>query len=229
MDLAREALPLRLDALRDVFFDSPGKTLGATMPVRSQAALGLPENVSFRKARVEFAVLNVQGSNNSLEPWSGLGYTAPTAEQLAEVAARDAANVALIGETFDRAQRTNARSVVVMLQADMFDPWLAAQAPTASDVSGFVNVVRTLADRARAFDGTVYLVNGDSHRYNADRPLAAGSLWTSVYGVAPVPNLQRVTVEGDASSNEWTRFTVSPNATRDAVLTWQRVPYTTTK
>lgn len=86
----------RLTKLREVFYPRPGRTLGGNMPVSSQAKLGLPENVSFREARVEFAVINVQGSNNSLAPWSGLGETAPTEAQLAEFEQRDDANVALL-------------------------------------------------------------------------------------------------------------------------------------
>lgn len=216
----------RLAKLRQVFYPKPGKTLGGNMPLSSQAKLGLPENVTFREARVEFAVVNVQGSNNNLAPWTGLGLGAPTAEQLAEFGHRDAANVALINDTFARAEQRNARSVVIMTQADMFDPWLMSQNPSAEDVSGFVNVVDAIADGARGFDGTVYVINGDSHRYNADRPLAEGSAWLSVYGIDDaVPNLQRITVEGDATSKEWTRFTI--NRTGEPVLTWERVPYTT--
>ncbi|WP_425310130.1 metallophosphoesterase [Ammonicoccus fulvus] len=214
----------RLDKLREVFYPVPGRTLGGTMPLKSQAALGLPENVSFREARVEFAVLNVQGSNNDLAPWTGIGKTSPTPEQLAEFNHRQDANLALLNETFDRAEQRNARGVVIMLQADMFDPWLLAQDPTQNDVSGFVKLVEALSERSSAFDGPVYLINGDSHRYNADKPLAADSEWLRIYGVEAAPNLQRITVEGDANSHEWTRFTV--NKKGDEVLTWERVPYT---
>lgn len=112
-----------------------------------------------------------------------------------------------------------------MTQADMFDPWLLAQDPTVDDVSGFVDIVTTLADRSRGFDGPVYLVNGDSHRYNADQPLAADSEWLRIYDIRATPNLQRITVDGDATSKEWTRFTI--NRTGDPVLTWERMPYTT--
>ena len=68
----------RLGALREVFFDEPGKTLGATMPVRSQAELGLPENVAFGAQRVAFAAVHIVGSNNSTLPWTGLRESEPT-------------------------------------------------------------------------------------------------------------------------------------------------------
>ena len=48
----------RLATLRGMFFADPGKTLGGTMPVDSQADLGLPENVTFGKNRVAFSVIN---------------------------------------------------------------------------------------------------------------------------------------------------------------------------
>jgi hypothetical protein len=221
----------RLDTLREMFFANPGKSLGGTMPVESQADMGLPENVTFEQNRIAFSVINTQGSNNSLAPWSGLGRTEATDEQLDEVAARTAADIAQLEKTFADAKRTNARAVVVMTQADMFDPsQLAAAQENPHQVSGFRPIVDALVAGARSFDGPVYLINGDSHVYNADQPLAAGSPWLEVYGQQAVGNLDRVTVEGAATSNEWLRFTVAPNsAGTDEVLTWERVPYTGAK
>lgn len=222
----------RLATLRGMFFADPGKTLGGTMPVDSQADLGLPENVTFGKNRVAFSVINTQGSNNSLAPWSGLGLAEATNEQLDEVATRTAADVAQLQETFADARRTNARAVVVVTQADMFDPFQLANGveENPDQVSGYRPIVDALAAGARSFGGPVYLINGDSHSYNADQPLAAGSPWLEVYGQQPLGNLDRVTVEGAATSNDWMRFTVAPNAAAtDEVLTWERVPYTGTR
>lgn len=222
----------RLDSVRDIFFPVADRTLGVPMKVDSQDELGLPENQRFREQRVEFVAIDVQGSHNSTDPWAGLGLTVPTPEQLAEVAHRDAANIAQVSEAFDDARRTNARGVVIFTQADMFEPRLATAGITETDVAAFRPIVGAIAEQARAFDGPVYLINGDSHRYNADEPLAAGSPWVDAYGVGAVENLQRVTVEGDATSNEWTRFTVAPNSAgkgknaAQELLTWERVPYT---
>lgn len=218
----------RLDTLREIFFPVANKTLGATMPVKSQAAIGLPENVSFTKQRVEFAVVDVQGSNNSLAPWSGLGLTEATDEQLAEEAHRTEANVALINQTFAKAEKTNARGVVIMTQADMFDPWQLTQNVEQNPelVSGFQETVEAIAAGARSFDGPVYLFNGDSHVYNADEPLAEGSPWVNVYDIEPLTNLQRITVEGAATSNEWLRVSVAPaNQQTDELLIWERVQF----
>jgi hypothetical protein len=219
----------RLDAIRELFFAEPGKTLGGNMPVKSADDAGLPENVTFTKQRIAFSVINVQGSNNSLLPWSGLGLSEPTAEQLAEVHARTAADVAQLEETFATAKASNARAVVVMTQADMFDPYMISQGVTENPelVSGFRPIVDAIAEGSRNFGGQVYLINGDSHIYNDDSPLAQGSPWLGVYGQEAVANLRRVTVEGAATSNEWLRVTVQPNAASSGeLLHWERVPYT---
>jgi hypothetical protein len=218
----------RLDALRDLFFATPGKTLGGNMPVKSAADQGLPENVTFNEQRIAFSVVNVQGSNNSLLPWSGLGQTEPNKAQLAEVDARTAADVAQLERTFSDATKTNARAVVIMTQADMFDPYLLTQGVEEDPeiVSGFRSIVETIAAGSQAYGGPVYVFNGDSHVFNDDSPLAEGSPWLDVYDADKVPNLHRVTVEGAATSNEWLRVTVAPGASSGSdVLSWQRVPY----
>ncbi|WP_404287515.1 hypothetical protein [Glutamicibacter arilaitensis] len=218
----------RLDTLREMFFPVVNKTLGGTMQVDSQADIGLPENVQFTKNRVAFSVVNLQGSNNSLAPWTGLGLTEPTSEQLEEVALRTEANLDQLNETFAKAKRSHARAVVVMTQADMFTPGFEDESlDNPESVSGFKPFVEALASESKAFGGPVYLVNGDSHVFNQDAPLAAGSPWLEVYDVAPVPNLQRVTVEGAATSKEWLRVSIAPNsAEAEGVLSWERVPFT---
>ncbi|MGO4589369.1 hypothetical protein [Paenarthrobacter sp. 2TAF44] len=218
----------RLDTLREMFFNTPGKTLGGNMPVKSAAEQGLPENVTFSKERVAFSVINVQGSNNSLAPWSGLGETVPNGAQLAEVQARTAADVAQLQRTFADARKTNSRAVVIMTQADMFDPFMLSQGAEANPelVSGFRPIVQAIAAGSASYGGPVYIFNGDSHVYNDDAPLAPGSPWLRIYGVDAAENMRRVTVEGAATSNEWLRVTVAPNSSSgNDVLSWRRVPY----
>ena len=56
-------------------FDEPGRSLGQKqMPLEAQD--GFPENVVYHRAEVTFVAANVPGSNNGLQPWSGLGNTA---------------------------------------------------------------------------------------------------------------------------------------------------------
>ncbi|MET1086232.1 MAG: hypothetical protein ABWY04_03780 [Arthrobacter sp.] len=217
----------RLDKLREVFFDQPGKTLGATMPVRSQDELGLPENVRFTQNRVAFSVLNIQGSNNSLLPWTGLGETTATPQQLAEVEHRTDAVLAQIRGTFADAGRRNDRAVVLMIQADMFDPSLLAAASANPDsVSGFRGIVQTIIEETNSFDRPVYLINGDSHVFAENEPLAEGSPWLGVYGQPAADDLQRITVDGSNNATNYVRFTVAGNSARGAdVLSWEKVPF----
>ena len=217
----------RLDKLREVFFDEPGKTLGATMPVKTQANLGLPENVRFTQNRVAFSVLNIQGSNNSLQPWTGLGETTATPEQLAEVEHRTDAVLAQIRDTFADAERRNDRAVVLMTQADMFDPSLLAAATANPDtMSGFREIVRTIIDETNSFDAPVYLINGDSHVFAENQPLAEGSPWLDIYGQPAADDLQRITVDGSANATNYVRFTVAGNSADGAdVLAWEKVPF----
>jgi hypothetical protein len=213
----------RLAYDRSVFFANPGISLGQH-PVKldTQAAAGFPENVSLRRDGVDFAVVHVVGSNDGVQPWTGLGDTVPRPEQLAAEQARMANAIALVKSAFATAKQKHDRAVTVLLQADMFDP---TYTPAWSDISAFQPLVQTLVEQSAAFDGEVYLVNGDSHVYNSDRPLATGSPWLSTYGVSgSADNLTRVTVDGSSNNKDWLRVTVNrPGA--DHVLSWERVPY----
>ncbi|MFJ6156715.1 hypothetical protein ACIQF8_17705 [Pseudarthrobacter sp. NPDC092184] len=217
----------RLDRLREVFFNEPGKTLGATLPVKTQENLGLPENVRFAQNRVAFSVLNVQGSNNSLQPWTGLGETSATPEQVAEVEYRTGAVLAQIRETFADAERRNDRAVVLMTQADMFDPSLLAAATANPEVvSGFREIVAAIVEETNSFDAPVYLINGDSHVFAENQPLAAGSPWLEIYGQAEADDLQRITVDGSANATNYVRFSVAGNSADGSdVLSWEKVPF----
>jgi hypothetical protein len=211
----------RLAKIREVFFPRPGYTLGQdSVPVPSQADQGIPEDVKWQRADVAFAAVDVVGSNNSLAPWTG--HTAPTPEQTVEVLARTSAVIQEIHDTFADARMHHNKAVVLLLQADMFDPTVAA--PAFADYYGFQPIVAAIARESSAFGGPVYLFNGDSHIYNTDDPLAAGSKWLPFYGISnPVPNLTRITVDGSTGVNNYLRVTV--NGRGPQVLTWERVPF----
>ncbi len=215
----------RLAYDRSVFFDQPGTTLGQhPITVKSQVNAGFPENVQLRRHDVEFAMIHVVGSNDDLQPWLGIGKTTPTPEQVAEEHARMANAIAEVRDTFAQATRRHDRAVMVLQQADMFDPTYTPN--YATDISAFQPLVQALVEESAKFDGQVYLVNGDSHVYNSDQPLAAGSTWLTTYGVTgSADNLQRITVDGSSNNQDWLRFTITrPGAAQ--VLTWDRVPYT---
>ncbi len=208
----------RLDAIRATFFDRPGRTLADRERIRSQARYGYPENVQWSESEVTFAAVHIVGSNNGMAPWTG--NTAATPEQTAEVLGRTAAAIEGIHDAFDAARHHRSRAVMIMTQADMFDPTVAQ--PTYANYYAFTPIVQTLITEADDFRGPVYLVNGDSHVYNEDQPLAAGSPWLDLYGVdGSTDNLTRITVEGAADVDEYLKFTVS----RRGVVSWQRVPF----
>lgn len=211
----------RLAAVRATFFPRPGKTLGGhSVAVQSHAAQGYPEDVRYSRAGVVFAAIHVVGSDNSLLPWTG--HTGPTPEQVAEEQGRTADVLALIDESFAQASAEDAKSVALLTQADMFDPTVSD--PQHSDYDAFTPIVHAIADHARDFGKPVYLFNGDSHVYNADHPLGAGSPWLSLYGVgAAVPNLQRVTVDGSTGVSDYLRVRVTEDPA--APLSWVKVPF----
>jgi hypothetical protein len=212
----------RLAAVRSLFFPRPGTTLGRPVPVTSQASKGLPENVRYERAGLSFATLHVVGSNNDLAPWTGIGNTTVTPEQGAEQRHRMAGAIANVRAAFRDARRHQLRGVVLAQQADMFDPTVPD--PAFSDYSAFKPLVQALVDESRRFHGPVYLFDGDSHVFNQDRPLAAGSSWLRFYGAKHgADNLQRVTVDGsDLGEADWLKVTVT--ADDEHPLSWQRVP-----
>ncbi|WP_344808279.1 metallophosphoesterase [Microlunatus ginsengisoli] len=211
----------RLSKVRQVFFARPGFTLGRPERVDSEAAAGYPENVRFVRSGVSFAAVHIVGSNNSMAPWTG--NQAPTPDQTAEVLGRTASDVAEIRAAFATARRGHLSAVVLLTQADMFDP--TATNPAFADYYAFQPVVQAIAAEAATFRRPVYLFNGDSHVYNSDRPLAPGSAWLDFYHVsAPARNLSRVTVDGSDNAKDYLRVRIDP--TDRQVLSWNRVPFT---
>jgi hypothetical protein len=211
----------RLAAIRAVFFPRPGYTLGQdSVRVTSQAASGFPENVRYTRADVSFAALHIVGSNNSLAPWTG--NTGPTPEQTSEVLGRTASVIQTIHDAFTTAAARHNRAVVLLTQADMFDPTVAS--PSFADYFAFAPIVKAIAHESASLRAPVYLFNGDSHVYNSDKPLGNGSRWLSFYGVdSAVNNLSRITIDGSTGVNNYLRVTVSPHDSQ--VLTWTRVPF----
>ena len=211
----------RLAKVRSLFFDRPGHTMGADMGVGSQAAQGVPENVRWERAGISFATLHVVGSDNDLEPWTGLGETGPTSAQVREERSRMAATIANLRRAFATAEANGDRTVVLQQQADMFDE--TVNSPSSADYAAFKPLVRALADAASSYDGHVYLFNGDSHRFRQDTPLAPGSRWLDFYGVeGAAGNLTRVTVDGsDLGETDWLKVTARPGSDE---LTVDQVP-----
>lgn len=190
----------RLEAVRNVFFPVPGTTLGErSMTVTAQPAVhpehaAYVENVRFVRSRVVFATVHVVGSENGLDPWTGLPGGDRPEERLAEFQARRAANLAWIDATFDEAERSGAAGVVLLMQAE----------PTPTP--GFAAERALIAERAAAYGRPVLLAHGDEHRYEVER------------GYAGVANLTRLETYGNTAT-EWLRLTVDPRT--EGVFSWE--------
>jgi hypothetical protein len=193
----------RLSALRDLFFAEPGVTLGGRKK-QVLAQSGYPENVLWMQSKAVFSTLHVVGSNNSLAPWSGLGFGAPTPEQLAEAGDRIEAAIEWVDAAFDIADENDARGVVLMMQADTF---FAAN----ETLAGFVDILNRIEDRAAAFGGPVLLLQGDTHAYVEDAPFAGA------------PNVTRIVVEGAELGDEWLKLEIDPRS--PDFFSWERVPF----
>lgn len=228
--------PLKeLASVRQLFFAQPGKTLGLQeKTVWSQAEYfdtAYPsdsqyvENVIWQDSKTVFATFNMPGgSNNDTSPWTGAFATvASKAAQALEVSQRSGANLRWLQATFDQAQRAHARAVVIILQADMWDP--EATATGGAGLDKYTPFVQELADLSVSFGRPVLLLNGDSHLYEADHPLADP---TSTQGVIhhtqAVPNLTRITVQGSTNAPaEWLKLTIDPR--KPQVFSWENVAY----
>ena len=220
-----------LAAVRRLFFARPGHTLGLTdKSVLTQAKYFDPaypgdaayvENVMWMDGKVVFVTVNLPGSNNDTLPWTGT-FANPSA-QAAEVAARTAADVRWLQSAFDLANQSHARAVVIGLQADMWD--LSALAAGGDGLDKYDGFVQALADETNAFGGPVLLLNGDSHLYEEDHPLAdPTSTAGAIHHTQAVPNLTRITVQGSTNAPaEWLRLTIDTR--KPQPFSWSNVAY----
>ncbi len=208
----------RLDRERAIFFAQP-YSLGRR-PLRQQVqatplCLGLNgpvpcvENRRWTLRGVTYATLNVQGSCNNL---------CDTAPDAAEWAARNAANIAWLRDTFAQAKRRGSMAVMLISQAnpgwDQSDPTRAplrdaktlAQTDGAPD--GFKDYLLALREEVVAFRRPVAYVHGDSHYYRVDKPFLDGA-------GRRLENFTRVETFGNNAANgnndvQWLKVIVDP-------------------
>jgi hypothetical protein len=217
--------------VRQVFFAKPGLTLGKhTMPVQTQAEnfdrtypsdAQFVENLMWQDGHVVFLTLNLPGSNND-----GMTWEAPFTDEPArtrEAAQRTGADIRWLQRAFAQAEKTHAKAVVIGTQADMWDfKGMQTGEETLSDYTFFVH---ELASLCLHFGRPVLLINGDSHVYGADHPLADPASPTGrIHNTPPVPNLTRITVQGSTSTpGEWLRLTIAPDKVEP--FSWKNVVY----
>jgi len=120
---------------------------------------------------VTYATLNIQGSCNNL---------CDTAPDQAEFAARNAAVIAWMQETFADAKARGSVAVMLISQADpgwdlsdgtrapLRDPKTLAE--TDGQPDGFQAFLVALRNEVIAFQKPVAYVHGDSHYFRVDRP-----------------------------------------------------------
>ncbi|MGB5096595.1 MAG: hypothetical protein WBN82_01670, partial [Porticoccaceae bacterium] len=220
-----------LDSVRSLFFARPGHSLGVTdKSVSTQARDYDPnypadaqyvENVMWEDARTVFVTVNMPGSNNDTLPWTGI-FANPTA-QAQEVAERTAADLRWVQAAFNAANHDHAKAVVIALQADMWD--LSALAAGGDGLDQYTPFVQELADLSVKFGRPVLLLNGDSHVYGSDQPLADPTSATGlIHGTQAVPNLTRITIQGSTNTpGEWLKLTIDTH--KPGVFSWVNVPY----
>lgn len=209
--------PLKeLSSVRSLFFSRPGHTLGLTDKlVYSQAQHFDPqhptdadyvENVLWRDGKTVFVTLDMPGSNNDTLAWTN-GFENAGAHA-AEIANRTAADIRWLQSAFQYAARSHAKAIVIGLQADMWD--LSALAAGGDGLSAYTPFVQTLATLTTAFGRPVLLINGDSHVFGVDHPLADRTSPTGlIHLTGNVPNLTRITVQGSTNKPaEWLRLVI---------------------
>jgi hypothetical protein len=199
--------PLKeLADVRQLFFARPGHSLGGQdQEVLTQATAFDPahpedaqfvENVMWEEAKVMFVTVNLPGgSNNDLSPWTApFNTTADKAAQMLERQQRTAADIRWLQAAFDTARGNNDKALVVLTQADMWDPAALPQNGGAG-LDQYTPFIKALADKTVQFGREVLLINGDTHLYSFDQPLANPSSATGqIHKTQPVPNLTRIVV-----------------------------------
>ncbi len=210
----------QLDLERQLFFSTP-YTLGGhpfLQEVQSTPmclGVGGPkpcvENRRWTVGRVTYATLNIQGSCNNL---------CDVAPDPAEYAARNAADIAWMQETFVSAKANNSAAVMFISQADpAFDqttgisdntrnPKTLAQDGPLPD--GFKDFLIALRNEVIAFRKPVAYVHGDSHYFRVDKPfLTADGL--------RIENFTRVNTFGSHAAQgnndvQWVKVFVDPGS-----------------
>ncbi len=150
----------RLAFLRALFFANDESLGGRTMTLERQSAdpayASYPENVRWAVKSVMFAGLHIVGSNNNL---------GRTAAGDAEYAARNAANLTWLADTFERARAEGHKAVMLIIQANPNFELPAAER------TGFNDFLAALEAETLAYGKPVVLVHGDSHYFRIDKPM----------------------------------------------------------
>lgn len=161
-----------LQRIRSLYFataDSLGRsTLALTrQPTVTPGHAQMVENARWAREGVLFATVHVVGSMN--------GLSVANAELAAEAVRRNQANVVWIQQTFAEAKRSDAKAVVLAMQASFFERGPIRDQSTGRSVLGgrsgpFGLLAAALQEGAAEFGKPVLLIHGDDHEFMIDRP-----------------------------------------------------------
>lgn len=180
----------RLQKLRDVFTQGAMSLGQRKIPLERQSSnpkfADYRENVRWTLGGVVFAGMNVPGDDNFASS--------------KEFAARNAANIAWMRESFAQARGQDARAVMLIMQANPhFD-----EATTNRLRRGFNEMLRSMEQETIAFGKPVVLVHGDSHYFRIDQPMVSSK------SKRRVENFLRVETYGNPDVH-WLRVTIEPD------------------
>ena len=173
----------RLRFIRTHYFPT-AKSLGRQPILLERQADVMPgfepfvENSRFRHETAWFVTAHVVGSNNNFDAVEG-------SDANGEFLSRDETNRVWLADSFDRAEATNAKAMVVAIHADMFRDGFDPERETFDPASGFKNFGEALVAQAGSFRKPVFLLFGDTHEFQVFRPFprSAGNLTAvGVYG-----------------------------------------------
>lgn len=197
----------RLAYERRIFYPTD-QSLGQRTLTLTRQSTAYPENVRWTAGRVTYIGLNVPGSdNNWVDPARDGTSEGPVAESHREYRARNRANLAWLGTSFAAARHADSKAVMIVIQADMWDPEAAAE----NALVHFEDTKDALARLAIDFHRPVVLVNGDSHSFEIDKPLTDAATTNAAGEDGPnvIENFTRVTTFGESQSH-WVSATVDP-------------------
>jgi hypothetical protein len=106
----------------------------------------------------------------------------------------------------------------------MWDP-AALPAAGGAGLDQYTPFVKALADKTVVSGVEVLLLNGDTHLFEVDHPLAdPNSAAGKIHNTRAVPNLTRITVQGSTNvPAEWLKLTI--NGRRPYPFSWQNIVY----
>ena len=184
----------RLKKFRDLFESGDWSLAERSLRLERQSGRygEYREHLRWIAANVLFVGINVQGSNNNL---------GRTPAMDAEHRARMAAVFAWLEDSVQLAQKRHLAGMLIFAQGD---PDFEGKMQRKRS-NGFADFRKALRDLALKFGKPVLFVNGDTHRYKLDQPIADPA------SGRPLQNFTRVVVFGSPQTR-WIRAGIDPSS-----------------